>query len=66
MFDLSRLSQSQKDKIAEFKSVNKDLHCGAIGGRFTYEFTPTSLGLVIKIRDNALKRILDITEYEDW
>lgn len=38
---------------------------GAIGGRFTYSFTPTDLGeiLVIKCACGAEQ---DLTEYNDW
>ena len=37
---------------------------GAIGGRFTYSFTPTSLGLVTKITC-ACGVTKDVSEY-DW
>lgn len=50
---------------------------GASGGAFTYSFTPTSLGLVIKVTATVFKRDennkvylseekLDVTDYEDW
>ena len=39
-------------------------YLGAIGGRITYLFTPTSLGTVVKVRC-ACGEEIDITEY-DW
>ena len=38
---------------------------GAIGGGLTYEFSPTSLGLVTKVRYHGGYE-LDLTDYEDW
>lgn len=39
---------------------------GAIGGGVTYSFTPTSLGLVIKVSCSGVKEQLDITDYDEW
>ena len=39
---------------------------GAIGGGFTYMFTPTGLGMVIKVVNNITKEELDLTDYKDW
>lgn len=38
----------------------------AIGGRFTYSFTPTSLGIVISVRDDCTKDEINLTEYHLW
>jgi len=40
-------------------------HRAAIGGKLTFEFTPTSLGTVIKVRC-ACGESTDATEYEAW
>lgn len=39
---------------------------GAIGGRYTYEFTPTGLGVVCKVRDSVSGAVIDLTEYDEW
>lgn len=41
---------------------------GAIGGGITYEFTPTSLGMVEKVKYTTYSKVyeLDLTEYSDW
>lgn len=40
-------------------------HQGAIGGRMTYCFTPTSLGVVTKCVC-ACGEEIDVTDYENW
>lgn len=39
---------------------------GAIGGSLTYSFTPTSLGVVVKVTNSHTKESIDLTEYGDW
>lgn len=38
---------------------------GTIGGNLTYMFTPTSLGVIEKVK-HASGEILDITDYSSW
>lgn len=58
----------QQRKIVDFMSLKSsdNAYEGAIGGRFTYSFTPTGLGCVIKIRDNITEEELDVSDYEMW
>jgi hypothetical protein len=37
---------------------------GAIGGGLTYSFTPTGLGIVIKVESYG--QVLDLTDYGSW
>lgn len=39
---------------------------GAIGGGLTYEFTPTSIGLIFKVRYSGHEEPLDLTDYASW
>lgn len=39
---------------------------GAAGGELTYEFTPTSIGVVEKVTHAGTKQTLDLTEYDTW
>lgn len=39
---------------------------GAIGGRWTYSFTPTSIGCVVKIKDGISGQELDLSDYNHW
>lgn len=49
---------------------DKDHECtlttqGAIGGRITYEFTPTGLGLITVVRCACGDKI-NLTNFENW
>lgn len=37
---------------------------GAIGGQFSFVFTPTSLGMIVKVKDADSE--LDLTDYDLW
>lgn len=39
-------------------------YSGAIGGQFSYVFTPTSFGEIIKIVDG--EDSLDLTDFDNW
>lgn len=56
-------------KAQGFVSAHRELHAheseGAIGGRFTWSFTPTSIGTIVVIRC-ACGESLDVTNYGDW
>lgn len=38
---------------------------GAIGGKYTYCFSPTNLGIVVKVRC-ACGSEIDVTDYDSW
>lgn len=41
---------------------------GAIGGGITYEFTPTSLGIIERVKYTTYNEVyeLDLTDYKMW
>lgn len=39
---------------------------GAIGGELTYLFTPTSLGVVVRVKHAVTGAELDLTDYASW
>lgn len=39
---------------------------GASGGNLTYEFTPTSIGLAVRVRHSGTGEVLDLTDYDSW
>ena len=61
------LTTEEYKKFQEWKS-QKDpkVYTGAIGGRFTFHFTPTSLGCIVKVSDSVDKDEIDLTDYESW
>jgi len=50
------------DKMCKYKKFESQ---GAIGGRITYKFTPTSLGAIIVVECVCGKQI-DITDVDSW
>ncbi len=64
-----RFSEDQYIKLQKWKNglqPPRDANCGAIGGRFTYLFTPTNLGTIIIVLDNLSQDTIDITDYDNW
>lgn len=67
--DAAKLRKWQKELDARFaaKQGNTDdrPYYGAIGGAYTYSWTATSLGVVVKVKNEATGDVLDLTNY-DW
>ena len=64
-YKMFTLSEEQNKKVKDFIDKNKK-YSGAIGGQFTWSFTPTSIGMVIQITDNISKEVLDVSNYDEW
>lgn len=64
IFKLTKEQEYQIDKWMESKDLTR--YTGAIGGRFTYKFTPTTLGVTIIVVDNLDNTQLDVTDYAGW
>lgn len=60
------LNKEQSAKLNAWCEKHKDLPSGAIGGRYTFHFTNTSIGTVIKVTDNCTKEEIDLSDYESW
>lgn len=39
---------------------------GAMGGGLTYSFTPTGLGVIVKITEAITGEEIDVTDYDTW
>jgi hypothetical protein len=52
----------QDRKIAE-KQGKDHPYYGCSGGSLSYEFTPTSIGLVVKVTNNLSKESINVTEW---
>lgn len=48
------------------KQKKKDPSMPTAGERWTFMFTPTGLGTVIKVKDEATDDIIDLTDWENW
>lgn len=64
---LNAWADEQHRKNAEKAAASGRLSVyGASGGAFSYTFTPTSLGLIVKVRNNLSGDELDLTEWDMW
>lgn len=59
------LSEEQCVKFEDWYDKIEKQYTGAIGGGLTFSFTPTSLGLVIKVK-YLDKEEIDLSDYENW
>lgn len=59
------LTEEQYNKYYEWAQQFKDGNFGAIGGIFTFSFTPTTLGTILKV-EHAEGKEIDLTEYDNW
>lgn len=39
---------------------------GAIGGAYTYCFTPTSLGVIVVVKNCVTKEEINLTDFDSW
>jgi hypothetical protein len=60
------LSDENLQKVSAWISTHGPTPASGIGGRYTYCFTPTGLGVVIKVIDNLTSEELDLTNYSLW
>lgn len=63
-----QLTEEQRKKLNEWLAnrPQKKAYTGAIGGRYTYTFTPTGLGTVVKVKDAIVGDEIDLSDYEHW
>lgn len=48
------------------KQIKKSPGTATVGGRWTFHFTPTSIGIVVEATDNATGDIIDLTCHNNW
>lgn len=61
-----KLDDEKLKRLKVWKDGLDQRYAGAIGGRFTYSFTPTSLGVIIKVKDDLSAQELDLTDYFEF
>jgi len=66
--ELNEWKDFQAKKIRQEKGLSEDdpLPTGCIGGLYTYSLTPTTLGVIIKVKNNITEDVLDLSDYESW
>ncbi len=63
----------QKLSSGTIRQVSKSIergepspYYGAIGGVYEYSFVPTSVGIVITVKNSVSGDIIDLSEYDRW
>lgn len=65
MFGINELEIEAAEAWIKKHSEEHDMYCGAIGGRWTYKITPTSLGTILVVQC-ACGAEEDVTDYGNW
>lgn len=61
------LNENEVRKINDWiKGHDQEVMVGAIGGRYTYCFTDTNIGRIVKVIDGVTGENFDATDYDDW
>jgi hypothetical protein len=78
---ISEWYESIKPKIVEAQNPNfgyayevyanpvidkQEPYYGTIGGGLTYSFTPTSVGMIIIVKESVTGEELNLTDYDSW
>jgi predicted Zn-dependent peptidase len=62
-----KLYEWLKEQESKAESIQgREPYYGATGGQLTYMFTPTNLGVVVKVKHEYTKAVIDLSEYENW
>lgn len=64
-FELNENEIKAANKFIEEK-IKDEAYTGAIGGRFSYTFCVTSIGVAVTISDSVTKTEENITDYDNW
>lgn len=65
MFNLNK-DQLEKLNIWQREIIRLTPDNSVSGGRFTYSFTPTSLGEIIVVKEYYTGDEIDLSEYDNW
>lgn len=65
-----KLTEVQVKQLFEWRYEQdkkiKDSPVGANGGVYSYTFTPTTLGVVILVKNNINQEEINLTNFGDW
>jgi len=60
-----KLTNEQEQKYKNWRKSLPKAYFGAVGGGYTFHFTPTGIGTIVKVtRDDGFE--LELTEWENW
>ena len=61
-----QLNEKERAAANEFIKKQDKPYAGPTGGQFSYIFTPTTIGCVIKVVNHFTGEECDVTDYENW
>jgi asparagine synthetase A len=64
------LNERQIKKIIQFKKQQDKLmspwHKDLIEGVYSYQFTPTGIGIGVRVVNTMTDEMIDVSDYESW
>ena len=65
-FEMSDKEYAAAQEFERTQMEKYPAYTGAIGGRFTFMFTVTSIGTSIEVLDQTTGEIKNVTDYDMW
>jgi hypothetical protein len=64
-----RVGGKEREAMIDFMAEHDEQHStysGAIGGRYTYSFMPTSIGTAVGIKCSSCNEGRNVTAFDEW
>lgn len=62
-----KLDEKEQITLAKWFETRPDVeYKSSIGGRYTFCFTPTGLGEICVVKDNATGDEINVTNFDNW
>ena len=58
--------EKEQDMKVAAKQKKSYPNYGASGGAYTFSFTPTSIGVVVKACNSVSNESIDLSNYDEW
>jgi hypothetical protein len=59
-------SQELAHSLEQFYDKTKRMRTGVCGGQYSFTFVPTSMGVILVIKDSFSNESIDVTDYAKW
>lgn len=61
-----RTWQAEQDAKVAAMQKNRKPYYGAAGGEYVYTYCPTTIGVVVKVRNDVTNEEIDLSDYDNW
>ena len=65
IFEITDLEEQRANDFIE-QQMKIDSHLPTSGERWTYMITPTGLGQIVRIKDERLNKVKDVTDWDNF